>query len=654
MFLAARSAGTTVGVCSGWLHAPLPLAGPTCMVIDFSSRLKGPLKRNLYKIAAPVVENGLGIRPFNDLYERTRHRYLSHPAYPSAGAWFSSGLAEIGGRYKVDLPPGFVMPKEGPLIVVANHPFGILDPVILGDWLCQQRPGVRFMTNFLLGEMEELRPWIIPVDPFNRETSAQRNLGPMKEALRHLRQGGALAMFPSGEVAHFRMGLGVEESPWSSHVGALVRRTQATVLPVYFEGHNSMLFQGAGLVHPMLRTGLLLRELFHHDQGVVSVRVGQPISYSRLRHIEDDEALTRYLRLHTFILSQRPKGGAVPGFTPPGPTSRPVLALDSPELQEAFESELDGLRARGGPIIRQAGFGVYIAEAWEIPHLLREIGRLREVTFRLVGEGTGAEIDLDRFDQHYLHVFLWDEKQRRVAGAYRMGRADVILRRQGARGLYTSTLFKFQKPFLKHLEHALELGRSFVTPSYQRSANALPLLWKGVIAWVARHPWYTKLFGPVSISQSYQRLSRKLMVEFLKENNFHPDLATLVKPRTPFRYEGNRRLLREFVSADLSDVDDFSALISSLEEDGKGIPVLLKHYLRLNGTLLSFNVDTAFASCLDGLILVDVTKTDPKLLGKYMGEEACARYLAYHGRQRGATQDPLTPAGVNSSAMRAS
>jgi hypothetical protein len=268
-----------------------------------------------------------------------------------------------------------------------------------------------------------------------------------------------------------------------------------------------------------------------------------------------------------------------------------------------------------------------------IPHLLREIGRLREVSFRAVGEGTGEDIDLDRFDDYYLHIFLWDEKERRVAGAYRLGRCDMIMRRHGAKGLYTSTLFKFRKPFLQHLDEALEMGRSFVPPNYQRSLAPLPLLWKAVLTWVARHPRYTKLFGAVSISQGYQGLSRKLMVDFLRDNTFHPDLATLVKPRRPFRHGKNKKLLREFISAELTNVDDFSALISALEEDGKGIPILLKHYLRLNGTMLSFNVDKAFSSCLDGLILVDVTQTDPKLLAKYMGDEVCASYLEHHGRR---------------------
>ncbi len=607
------------------------------MVIDLSSRIQQPLKRNLYKLAAPLVERGLAIRSFNDLYERTRKAYAAHPDHPSARAWFASALRELHARYEVDYPPNFTFPAEGPLIIVSNHPFGILDPVILGDLVSVQRPYVRFMTNYLLGGMEEMKPWIIPVDPFNNENSAKRNLGPMKEAFRFLRQGGALAIFPSGEVAHYKVGRGVEESPWSSHVGALVRRTKATVLPVFFEGQNSALFHAAGLLHPLLRTGLIFRELFRRSRDAVLVKVGQPISYNRLKKFEDDESLTRYLRLHTFILSQRTrtseKGREEPEAAAPATATAAEVMPVAPasSRQEDFDLEIERLTKQNAQLARQGHMSVFVAAAPEIPRLLREIGRLREVTFREVGEGTGEDVDLDRFDEHYLHIILWDERERRVAGAYRLGRADVIMRRYGAKGLYTSTLFKYQKPFLQHLDDALEMGRSFIAPNYQRSVAALPLLWKGVLTWVSRHPRYKKLFGPVSISKDYEGLSRKLIVEFLSDNKLHPDLATLVKPRKPFRYGKNRKLLREFISAELGNVDDFSALIASLEDDGKGIPTLLKHYLRLNGTLLSFNVDKAFSSCLDGLILVNVTETDPKLLGKYMGEEACAKYLAHHG-----------------------
>ncbi len=610
------------------------------MVINFASRLRHPVSRQLYKMAAPIVERGLAIRDFNDLYERTRRSYAEHEESPSAHAWFATALQELGVDYEVDLPTGIEIPKEGPLVVLSNHPFGLLDPVILGDMISRYRPQVRFMTNYLLEGMEEMRPWIIPVDPFAGEGSTRRNLAPMKEALRFLKGGGALAVFPSGEVAHYQLGKGVQESPWSGHVGALARRAGATVVPVYFEGRNSLMFQTAGLLHPKLRTGLLLRELFHRHEKFIRVHVGHPVVPARFRHFEDDQKLTQYLRLSTILLSRREKQEALRSAVSEVEPVKAVLVAKQANAIIALAGEVESLRQQGGLLCKQGPLEAYVASAASIPLLLNEIGRLREVTFRHVGEGTGKEIDLDKFDSYYLHVFLWDEQHGRVAGAYRLGQCDQILRSKGARGLYTNTLFKFRPAFVGQLENALEMGRSFIVHEYQRHLSALPLLWKAISKWVAQHPQYHKLFGPVSISQDYHGLSRELMVRFLRDNCLHPALAREVQARQPFHFGKSNTVHREFVSSGLNNVEAFSTLIANLEEDGKGLPTLLKHYLRLNGTLLSFNVDKAFSSCLDGLILVDLLETDPKLLAKYMGEEACAAYLEKHRNK----QDSKEPA----------
>lgn len=601
------------------------------MLIDLRTRLRSPLQKSLYRLAGPVIERTFGLSDINAVYDRAVEIYRTHPDGPSALAWFDAALKAREAMYDVDLPPDFEIPKSGPLIIVANHPFGILDPCVLAHFVASHRPDLRVMANSLLEMMTEVKPWIIPVDVFGGKGSVARNLGPMKDALRHLRGGGALAVFPSGEVAHWKIARGVEESPWSTHIGSLVRRTGATVLPVYFPGRNSALFHAAGLVHPMLRTGMLLHEFRRGREKVVNIRVGHPIPFSRLKKFDDDEALTKYLRMHTMVLDRRQKPAETAAAAPAATTGKELAPVAPMQMQARFREEVDRLRDQGSRLVSQGALSVYMAYSHEIPHLLREIGRQREIAFREVGEGSGQEIDLDRFDAFYQHAFLWDEEKEQLAGAYRLGRADFILREYGPKGLYTSTLFRFEKPFLAHLESAVELGRSFITSAYQRNLVALPLLWKGISQWMCRNPQYKKFFGPVSISKDYDLNSRRMMVEFLKDNNLHPDLASLVKPRHPFRYLRSRRLMREFISANLKDVDDCSALISSIETDGKGIPVLLKHYLRLNGTILSFNVDKDFSSVIDGLILVDLTETDPKLLARYMGEENCRAFLAKHG-----------------------
>ncbi len=597
------------------------------MVIDLRNHLETPFQQRLYQLVGPLADRAMRLPGLERTYQETQERYQEHPEGQNLFSWFDSVLQTMDHQYTVDLPKDFEMPAKGPLVIVSNHPFGLLDPIVLGHFVAKLRPDLRMMANLMLGSVEEVKPHVIKVNPFGGKSAIRQNIGPMKAAIKFLRSGGALAIFPSGEVAHYKPGQGVQEEPWSKHVGGLVRRTQATVLPIYFPGRNGLLFQAAGLIHEKLRTGLLVREFLGRKHAPTEIRVGQPIPFSKLKKFEDDESLTRYLRLHTLVLGKRKK-----------PVAKPAASDIQAMLGEGVSSvlmkgEVEQLRAKGSVLASQGGLTVFVASANEIPHLLQEIGRLREVTFREVGEGTGEEIDLDKFDRYYLHIFLWDEKRDGIAGAYRLGRADIILREYGPKGLYTNSLFKFEKPFLSHLGNALEMGRSFVAPEYQRNMTALPLLWRGVLVWVGRNPHYRKLFGPVSISKDYDKLSRKLIVEFLEDQRMHPELAPMVRPRTPFRYGGGKRLLKEFISTELQDVDDCSAVISSLETDGKGLPVLLKHYLRLNGTILSFNVDKAFSSVLDGLIMVDVVEADPRLPSKFMGEAMWRAYLKYHGAE---------------------
>lgn len=599
------------------------------MIFDLSEQLRTPVQRTLYRAFGPVIERALGLRHLDATYQGAHKHYHSlPPEEQTCGAFFDGAIATMGARCAADVPGGFEFPLTGALVIVANHPFGILDPCLLAQYVGKHRRDLKIMTNSLLGAMPEVKEHAILVNPFGGKEATRENLAGMKAALGHLKKGGALLIFPSGEVAAYKPGKGIEEAPWTPHVGSLVRRTQAAVLPVFFPGSNSTLFQAAGIVHPRLRTGLLLREFQRQKGTEVEMIVGSTIPYGKLRKFEDDDALTKYLRLHTLVLAERRRIAEEAGESAPADDT--VAIMRAASQKERIVREVEALRSRGKCLVGQGGLSVFSAHSHEIPDTLQEIGRLREVTFRQVGEGTGQDIDLDKFDRYYEHLFLWDEHEQCVAGAYRLGRADIILREYGPKGLYTSTLFHFEKPFLANLESAVEMGRSFITQDYQRNLSSLPLLWKGIAHWISRHPGYKKLFGPVSISKDYDKLSRKFMVEFLQENCLHEHLASFVKPRNPFRYLRGRKLMREFISADLQNVDDCSALISSLETDGKGIPVLLKHYLRLNGTILSFNVDKAFSSVIDGLILVDLTETDPKLLTKYMGEEKCREYLDRH------------------------
>ena len=283
-------------------------------------------------------------------------------------------------------------------------------------------------------------------------------------------------------------------------------------------------------------------------------------------------------------------------------------------------------------LVASGQFTVHWARAGQFPWCLQEIGRLRELSFRAAGEGTGKASDVDLFDSYYLHLFVWDTQAEAILGAYRLGRVDEILARFGKRGLYTHSLFHYTTQVLRAINPAIELGRSFVRTEYQRSFAPLMLLWRGIGQFVVQSPQYAILFGAVSISNDYEPASRQLIVDYLKANSIELNLARHVKPRRPYR----SRKMAELDSAELAalnDIEDVSRLIKQIERDSKGVPILLKQYLKLGGRLLAFSADAKFNNTLDGLIMVDLRRSDPRVLARYLGDVGAASFLAYHGKQ---------------------
>ena len=278
------------------------------------------------------------------------------------------------------------------------------------------------------------------------------------------------------------------------------------------------------------------------------------------------------------------------------------------------------------------GFRVLYARASQIPWCLEELGRLREISFRAAGEGTGRASDLDAFDAYYLHLFVWDAEANIIVGSYRLGLTDEILARYGKQGLYTHSLYKYGGRVLQSLNPAIEMGRSFVRAEYQRSYAGLLLLWRGIGCFIARNPRYAVLFGAVSISNSYDPASRQLIVDYLKANTIEADLARHVKSRRPF--QRRKALARDAGEvAALTSIEDLSRVVAQIEPDAKGVPVLLKQYLKLGGRVLGFNADAQFSDALDGLMKVDLRNSERRVLERYMGTEGAAAFLAYHEPQ---------------------
>lgn len=496
------------------------------------------------------------------------------------------------------------VPTEGGVVFVANHPYGAIDGLAMVQVMGQVRPDLKVMANFLLRQLEPLQDRFIGVNPFEEVTRLSSFQG-MRQALAHVNEGGALGVFPAGEVSSWRTDLKAVADPrWKQPVIKLVQRTGVPVVPIWFDGANSLVFQMLGMIHPNLRTLALPKEMMRMRGRSVRIRIGKPISPKEMAAFSSTEQLTRYLRAKTYALGsgmQVKREYFAPLRFPADP--KPIVeALP----QDVLAAEVEGLADLR--INTQGEFDLYLAPCGRIPHVLREIGRLREITFRDVGEGTNKPVDLDEFDLYYDHLFLWDREARRVVGAYRIGNGRRIMARYGRRGFYISTLFRMHRRMDSVLRKSFELGRSFVAVDYQRQRLPLFMLWRGLLLHITANPDMRYLVGPVSISGSYSRFSRQLILEFVRLHHFDAAMGEWVKPRNRFRIKNDKADSEALVQASQADLKRMDRLIAELDPKETAMPVLLKKYLLLNARIIGFNRDPKFNDALDALMVLDLTK----------------------------------------------
>lgn len=569
--------------------------------------------------AAPLLDRFFKAREFDEFLARIM----------AAGRPDFFASAKVEGQLSSSWDDGCLarIPRQGPVVVVANHPHGLADGIVVMDFLLRARPDALVVGNKWLAQIPGIRPWLIEVNPFDPDQADLGNLAGTRRILSHLKAGGCILTFPAGEVSNLSFKhRAVRDPVWSPQVVRLARRANASIVPLHISGANSRLFYSLGLLHPKARTLMLLREFFSHRGKVIHLRTAKAVPATQLTDHPDDEEATSLMRLRCELLSSRESAGKVAERKKQTGAWAPLIAPIKPALLRA---ELESLPPEDC-LLTSGYFKVYRFLGSELPHTLREIGRLRELTFRSVSEGSGNECDLDPFDAWYDQLILWDDQASQIVGGYRLGPTDRILPLKGKHGMYTSTLFDFKGDFFRRMDPALEMGRSFIRAEYQRKPTSLPLLWRGIGRYVARFPQYHLLFGPVSINPEYGQASKQLILSYLQNNRSADDLAPLVRGKNPPRAMSLHADDLEVLQKSAFDLEHVSGLVSDLEPDAKSLPVLLKHYLKLNGRLIAFNVDESFGGCLDGLIVVDLTKTDSKLLAAYMGDEGAKAFLDYH------------------------
>jgi putative hemolysin len=507
------------------------------------------------------------------------------------------------------------LPANGSFIAIANHPYGGIEGMVLLKILCMARPDAKLMANFLLKKIPNLSDYFIAVNPFeNVEHSS--SISGLKNTLELLANGTPIGIFPAGEVSTFKIDKKeVTDRMWHPVVGKIIAKAKVPVVPIYFHGNNGLIFNLLSLIHPALRTAKLPSELFNKQGHTIKLRIGKPINVQEIPDYNNNTKLLNYLRARTYALGT--------GLEEEKKIFNPRNLFKIKKLPEAIapetstallEKDIEPLR-EDYRIWVEKNYEVFITPTSLIPNVIREIGRLRELTFREIGEGTNKASDLDEYDIYYHHLFIWDVDAKMIVGAYRLGLGDEIFYSVGKKGFYISELFKIKTQFTPVLKKSIELGRSWIRKEYQQKPLPLFLLWKGILKYLIDNPRYRYLIGPVSISNAFSNFSKSLIVDYINRNHFDHEMAQYIKPRKKFKVD--------FASIDtdllMAGEDSFKGLdnlISEVETRSMKVPVLLRQYIALNAKIICFNIDPKFADCLDGFLVLDLEKVPQDILDK--------------------------------------
>ncbi|MGY0390970.1 GNAT family N-acyltransferase [Bizionia sp. KMM 8389] len=542
----------------------------------------------------------LKISTLNAIYNRNKH--LSDLEFLDAI------LDEFQIKFEIPEEDLKRLPKKGPFITISNHPLGGIDGILLLKLMLEQRKDFKIIANFLLNRIEPLKPYIMPVNPFEGKKDVQSSVTGFKNAILHLRDGHPLGIFPAGEVSTYRDGKLVIDKPWEPSALKLIQKANVPVVPIYFHAKNSPLFYKLSKISDTFRTAKLPSELLTQKRRTINVRIGRAISVKDQNEHPTLEGFSEFLRRKTYMLSNSfdEKDNLLSHFPTtlkmPKPPKRIIGQIDENLVIE----EVDKLREGDFRLLQSKNYEVFLAPATKIPNILQEIGRLREITFREVGEGTNEAIDLDTFDSYYHHMFLWDSDKNKLVGAYRMGLGSEIFKKYGIDGFYLQDLFRFEPELHKMMSQSIEMGRAFIIKSYQQKPMPLFLLWKGIVHTTLRFPEHKYLIGGVSISNQFTNFSKSLMIEFMKSHYYDPYVAQYVHPKKEFKVK-LKDADKDFVFDEAeADLNKFDKIIDEVEPGALRLPVLLKKYIKQNARLVAFNVDPLFNNSVDGLMYIKI------------------------------------------------
>ena len=500
------------------------------------------------------------------------------------------------------------IPKNGAFITISNHPLGGIDGILLLKVLLKHRPDFKVIANFLLHRIVPLKPYVMPVNPFEDYRDAKSSVLGIKQSLLHLRDGHPLGIFPAGEVSTTRDESNkLVDKPWEKGAIKIIKKAKVPVVPIYFHGRNSKAFYRIAAISDMLRTAKLPSEMLTQGERTIKIRIGNPISVADQNEYETIEGFSDFLRKKTYVLANPFQKKKLLDTIPTKlkiPKAPKKIAGEISKV--TIEKEVDTLRTQEKRLLESKNYEVFLAPADLMPNILQEIGRLREITFREIGEGTNKAIDLDRFDSYYHHMFLWDTNAKKIAGAYRMGLGTQIFKKYGIDGFYLQDLFRFEPELYDMMSKSIEMGRAFIIKEYQQKPMPLFLLWKGIVHTTLRHPEHRFLIGGVSISNKFSEFSKSLMIEFMKSNYYDPWVAQYINPKKEYKVK-LKDADKDFIFDESeADLNKFDKIIDEVEPGSLRMPVLIKKYIKQNAKVVAFNVDPLFNNAIDGLMYIRI------------------------------------------------
>lgn len=567
-----------------------------------------PEKQSLFlKLGVKLLDKLMGLSRMQRLYEQHQMQNLSKEAFADKLLHVLNVIVE-GEQEMLDK-----IPATGPVVIASNHPFGGLEGVILARAIAKKRPDLKVLANVGLQIFSELEDYFIFTNPLSERDP--RNGPSLRTCMAQVKNGGALMLFPSGRVSYYRKEhKRIGEHEWNRIVAKLIDRGDANYVPVFVEGFNSNKFYRIGRIYYRLRMFMLGRELLNKTNQTIKLCAGNNVPAKHIRTAGDGNAQAALCRALSYGVAQH--------WQSAWPT---IESSKFEPLAEQVSGDLILKEIAALPqeqhLVAYKDYDVYYGFQHQCPNIVTEIARLRELVFREHDEGSGQPIDTDKFDATYTQLFIANRTKGQIIGAYRMGQTDKLLENGGIENLYLSQMFDFQPSFISQTEPCLEMGRSFLVPEYQKSFYGLYLLWRGIGAFACKFPQYRRLYGTVSISKLYDKRSIAVMEKAMVKTR--PD----VKPKTPYNLPLHPELTDFDKQHDIKN--NVTAFLKALEQDGKDVPVLLKHYMRLGAEFYCLGMDSSFADTPGLLLCVDLLNIPDKLAKQYLAE-GLEGFRSYH------------------------